>query len=496
MSDNLPDIDFKEKKEKKGGILGWLRGKAGAGSRGATGSAGVNPAAMNAGRGAANFGKAFGAGAGKFGASSGIAGLLAGKAGMIATVAMMAVAGGVYLANNAPTPSTGTAAFSSGDVGDKYVPAILRSQAANQGSSLEMFKDTNQGAISMEAEPAKPAAPKDGAAAAEAEAQPEEPGTPDGDNMAQDMMAKLQGGNMASLTSQLGGGSNKFSNMGGFSNKFNSGATGKKTGFTSGIGAGFSAMPKFDQRKKKMLAMKASARPVFGGSKGAKKGAIGAGAFNQAKGMRSIQKSYTGESADGARSTQDAAWSGTTDDGTAGGGGAGISDGGAGIVTSPSLDNVGDTSGGGGAGAAQEPTVPDASAPTDESPWGNLLSQAMMYIMLSAILSAIGGWLCKIGKNLMKVNYTATIGAILYGIGIVLCVAALALGVMALVNGIQVMTSHGQALLGTVYVIGGGVAITAAIMAMTGKTLGGITPAWMSAIAGIIGMMASMFSAS
>ena len=151
MNDNLPDINFKEKKEKKGGAIGWLRGRLGMGSRGAMGEAGISPSAMNVGR------TAFGAG--KFGASSGIAGLLAGKAGVLATIAAVAVASGVYLANNAPAPSSNSAFNSGGKVADNYVPAILRSQAANQGSSLDMFKDTNRGAgLAMEEDPSKKAA--------------------------------------------------------------------------------------------------------------------------------------------------------------------------------------------------------------------------------------------------------------------------------------------------------------------------------------------------
>jgi hypothetical protein len=369
------------------------------------------------------------------------------------------------------------------------VPAILRSQAANQGSSLDMFKDTNKGALSME-EAAKAAEAKDGAkdGAAEDPAAPD-PNAQPGDNAGQDMMAKLQGGNMASLTSQLGGGSNKFSNMGGFSNKFNQGTTGAKTGFSSGIGSGFSAMPKFDSRKGKMLAMKGSARPVFGGAKAGKKGSVGAGAFGQAKGMREIQKSFTGDTADGARSTQDKAWEGTTGDEAVSAGGAGLGDGGAGIVTSPSIDNVGDTGGGAGGGTPNEPTVPDATPPIDVSPWAGLLQQAMMYIILSAVLSAIGGYLVQIGKTLPK-----PWGAILEAIGMILCLAAMALGVMALMMGVQVMSTYGQTLLGSVYIIGGGVAIAAAVMGMTGKSAGPITPMWMSAIAGVIGLMASMFA--
>lgn len=496
MSENLPEIGFKEKKEKKRGAGGWLREKLGFGSRGAMGEAGINPSAMNA----SNLGRAA-FGAGKFGASSGgLAGLLAGKAGMIITAAMVAVAGGMYVANNSSTaPGAGSSAFSSGQSKDNYVPAILRSQAANQGSSLDMFKETNKGAVSLEEAPAKPAeTPKDAGSAEPAAGAGDkgaEPAAPGGDNMAQDMMSKLAGGNMASLTSQLGGGSNNMSNFGGFSNKFGQGSMGAKTGFTSGIGAGFSAMPKFDQRKSKMLAMKGGARPVFGGAKAGAKGNIGKGAWNQAQGMRKIQQSYSGTSIDGARSTQDKAWEGTTGEGDASGG-AGLSDGGAGIVTSPSLDNADGMGGGGALGNASEPTAPTVPNPGDVSPWADLLSESMQSLLMAALLSWIGGKLCKIGLDGMKTaSDWALIGYIIvYIIGLVMCIAALILSIKALMNGIKLMGEHGQKLLGGAYVLGGVLGIANSIMGMFGMTQGvaGFTMGWVSAVMAMIGAVGGM----
>jgi len=485
MNDNLPDINFKEKKEKKAGALGWLRGKLGMGSRGSIGQAGINPSVMNVGK------AAFG-GASKFGASAGLGSFLAGNAGMIATVAMVAVAGGLYLANNAPAPSTATSAFTSNQSHDNYVPAILRSQAANQGSSLDMFKDTNKGSLAMDEAPAakkdQAAADPNAAAADGQEGQPQDPNAqPDGNNMAQDMMGKLQGGDMASLTSQLGGGSSKFSNMGGFSNKFGSGATGAKTGFSSGIGAGFSNMPKFDNRKGKMLAMKGSARPVFGSSKAGKKGSIGAGAMNQAKGMREIQKSFTGTSADGARSTQDKAWEGTTGDDAASGSGAGISDGGAGIVTSPSIDNIGSTGGGGGTDVPDAGDVPDASSPTDVSPWASLVTAILALIMISAVLSFIA-------SKLSGTIFGYPIACIVAGI-------AIALAAIALVMSIMLMAQHGQTLLGGLYTIGAALAIMAGIAAFAGGSdaVMGPGPAttimWLAAGAGVVTLIGSRLGA-
>lgn len=474
MNDNLPEINFKEKKEKKKGVIGWIRGRLGMGSRGAMGEAGISPSAMNVGR---------AVGAGKFGASSGIAGLLAGKAGMLATIAAVAVAGSVYLANNAPAPSSSAFNSGGGKVADNYVPAILRSQAANQGSSLDMFKDTNKGAgLAMEEDPSKKAAKPAGdtPVSAEEEAAQEQP-VPEQGNMAQEMMGKLQGGNIGELSTSMGGGSNKFSSMGGFGNKFNQGQMGAKTGFTSGIGSGFQGMPKFDSRKAKMTAMKPSSKPVFSKAGAGKKSKFGTGAFGQAKGMRATQKSYSGNQADQMAGTQNAAWTGSTPEGGVDGG-SGLSDGGAGIMSSPSLDNAGGSGGGGGVGTPDEPTVPEAP-PMNVSPWASLISNIMMLIMLSAMITGLtaaaanAGWIGKI-------------------VAIALFLVAAALAVAAIVMAVQLMSSYGQKLLGTLYMVGGGVALAAAVMAISGydsmKSGSMTVPMILAAGAGIISMIGSM----
>ena len=90
---DLPEINFKEKKDKKKGFLPWLRSRLGVGGQGAMGGAGEGLP------GAANFGRAA-FGAAKFGASSGaggLGGLLAGNAGLIAMAAIVAAAVGTTL---------------------------------------------------------------------------------------------------------------------------------------------------------------------------------------------------------------------------------------------------------------------------------------------------------------------------------------------------------------------------------------------------------------
>ncbi|MGD9643747.1 MAG: hypothetical protein AB7V08_13530 [Elusimicrobiales bacterium] len=373
----------------------------------------------------------------------------------------------------------------------------MRNRAANNGSSLDLFRQTNQGYGKDAAQDGPSvAAVAGGEAAPTADPQAsadQDSAAPGQENPVQEAMARLQGGEMTSLTSSLGSGSGKFSALGGFGNKFGSGQAGLKPGFTTGIGAGFAVMPKFDSRKNKMLAMKGSVRPVLSKSGSGKAGKIGPGAFGQAKGIRDMQKSYAGSSIDAARSTQDKAWEGATSDGEALGGGAGLSEGGggAGIVSSPSLDNL---SNGVGGGTPDDAVPPDAMPPIDISPWAGLLSKAMMLIMISAALSAIGGMLVKKGRALMSNPATAAMGMMLYMLGMLLAIAAMIMALMAIMIGMQIISAFGQAMLGSVYLLGGGVAMAAAVMAMTGASLGPITPMWMSAIAGVIAMMASMFA--
>ena len=479
---DLPEINFKEKKEKKG-FIPWLRTHLGFGGRGAMGEA--LPGAANLGRAAL--------GAGRFGASAGVGGLLAGKAGLILTALIVSAAIGTSLyMKNAPEPGVSTGAFSSNRAPDTYVPAILR-QNQSPGSSLDMFKDTNKGSLSTEA-PAVPTEEAKDSSKDEAAVKEEKPAVdpnapPPGAGGMQEMLGKLAGGSFGGgLSNSMGGGNSKFSNMGGFGNKFNSGTAGAKSPGFGSVGSGFQASPKFDQRKK-VLAMKGSKTPVFSKAKGAK-GAFGKGAFGQAKGLKSMQKSYTGTGLDPQAGTQNKAWTGATAQGDpTGGAGVTTGDGGAGVVTSPSLDN---TSSGGGGGNNNDPTYTDPTTPEDVSPWKGLPEQAMQAIMLSALLSFIGGILCKLGEK--KVFWSL----IIYIIGVICIIAALALAVKAIGIGIKLSGMHGQGMLGAIYVIGGGVAIVAAIAALTGEVEAatGISATWWAAIAGIIGMLGSMAGGS
>ena len=157
------------------------------------------------------------------------------------------------------------------------------------------------------------------------------------------------------------------------------------------------------------------------------------------------------------------------------------------MVTSPSLDNGSSGGGGGGTGVNDEPVVPDTSASTDaDKSLTSMANMAMMLILLSAILSAIGAALIK--AAITPLIYLKTIGMILAGIAIALGVAAIAIGVM-------IMVSKGQAMMGAIYTIGGGVAVMAGIAAFSGAALGVSALMW-SAIAGIIGLLGAMAGGS
>ncbi|HBE89328.1 MAG TPA: hypothetical protein DDW67_09350, partial [Elusimicrobia bacterium] len=319
-------------------------------------------------------------------------------------------------------------------------------------------------------------------AAADAEAAAGEEGSGDNSNMAdpQAALAKLQGASATGLSSSLaGGGSGKM--MGGF--KTGQGAFGPKVGFTD-MGAGKFA-PMQSPNKGKLTAMNASKQAVRGGkaSSASKKAK---GAFNQANAVRDVQKTYGATNIDSMRSTQDQAWEGTTGEGdVSGGAGLGTGDGGAGIMTSPSLDN---TTSGGGSGDYGTPGEYNYTDPGnfDISPWASMASTAMMLIMLSAVLSAIGGVLINAG------NTPAT--AWMKIIGMILCGIAIALGVAAIVMGAMIISQFGQNMLGSIYIIGGGVAVLAGAAAMSGDIADaiGISPLWLSAIAGILGLLGSM----
>lgn len=464
MKDNLPEINVKGlKKEKKGGFLGGLRG-LGSGARGGIGAAGSSSA------GAAG--------------SAGLGALLAGNLSTIlAAVVVIGLVGGYVANNKAPAPVTSEAASASANgPRSEYVPAILRRQAANQGSSLAMFTEKNKGSgLSLQetaagAKKAAENAAKDKAAASGEPAEDPSAQAGDAQDIAEGAAGGLQGGpGASSLTTSIGGGSGKFAGM-----VSKGGGLSTKVGMSNNVGTGFQAMPRFQERKGKLLAMKGAARPVFSkGDKGKAAKFTGSGrAWNSARFTAKTQARYGGANAELAAGAQNAAWQGET--GTGGAEAEGMGEGEQ-IVTSPSIDNVNGKTGGGGSSGNYTPTIPkspcpacdslmsgdsktymkcvlDKCPPEDLSPWSKTASACNILILAACALALIGGALVNV-----KVPPWVAI------VGYVICAIAIACAAVAVGLAIYLGVEYKQGWMAAIYGVGAGLAGTAAIMALTGN---------------------------
>ena len=490
MKDNLPEINVKGPKEKKGGFLGFLRGLGGGGARGVSGIG----ASSSAGIGAAGAGAAGG-------------GLLGGNVGALVVAGIIAVAGGSYVIRRAaPVPdaqqASAAAAKGAGGQEQEYVPAILRN-TANQGSSLAVFTETNKGSgLSLEENAKKAAKPENSDAEADAAMKEADAATSGaGDAMAEAMGGEGPGGlgGASTLSSSVGGGGS--SNRMNFGSRMGGGGMGKPE-LSKNIGTGFQAMPRFQDRKSKMLAMKGASRPVFTSGKTGKSSRFGGNnkGNRQLKALQARQQSYTGSNASSLRSNQDAAWEGTTGAGLADGeGGDGMGEG-QDVVTSPSMDNAGGSSSGGGdTGPGIIPEVKNCQQDPNQygcesiAPWEGLANACEKLVYASAALATIGAGLITLAYGLEGSVFGAEAGAAIHAIGMFLCGVAALLAAIALGCAIALGVKYGQALSATFYGIGAGLAATGAILAMTGEPESAfISTMWWTAGAGVSGLIASM----
>lgn len=435
----------KEKEDKKKGFIGWLKEKLGFSPKGmgtvSEGARGIN---------LANIGKAgsfVGRGAGLKGA--GFLSFFGGKAGLL-TMGLVALAVGTTLyyrsMDNTPISSDGKAYI--GDT--SYVPRILREQQS--GSSLDIFREANRGIIKEEDD-------TEAKYKNQKEEMPQE--TPQIDaNLGFDNKEsmdigrkKLQTDMQFGLSTGFGSGTNnKFSGLGGFGNHM-----GK---FGPSVGSGFSKNElgnANDLLRKatggKLSAMNSQKRPVIAKANTLKGMKGGRTALDQAKAIKGMALQPNYGSADTARYTLDKAWEGTTGSGGVGlpSGGSGVSSGGEGVVQTPStLDNIGDTM-----GSVPNTQVPNVPGYKFDTPWASLLQKAMMFLMISALLAGIASMVAKIKPW----------GLI---VAVALAMAAVAMAVMVIMIGIQIQKVFGQNKLGMLYIIGGGLAIAAAIAAIAG----------------------------
>ncbi len=446
--DDLPEINVsgqkKRDKEKKG-VIPWFRNMIGLG-----GAGGMATAPEGAGF---------------------LGGLLAGKSALLFTAGITALAlGGGFLAVKYNVFGDGSLnkAFDASTIKSSaespYVPAMLR--GSKDASSLEMFKNANHDMfLADEQEEIQQTPP--------VKKQEYKESPPPVPNM-QDQFKKLIGSSMGELTSSMGGANDKNSGFGGFANQFGQNKLGgPKTAFNKDLSS-ISASPKFDARRNRLLAIKGRRGITAKGRMTA--GGRARGAYPQSKAIKATQKSYTGTDVDMIKSTQDKAWEGAAGAGEGTGGvGVGAGTGGAGVTTAPNLDNTPTPI---GAFNEEQPADYTEDKPKDVSPWKGAVMIAMILIIVSAILSAIAAKLVREGGIL------ETIGQIVAGIALMLAVMAMGLGTM-------IISSFGQTMLGTIYVIGGGVAATAAGMALAGGSYATYAM-WMAAIAGIIGLLGSM----
>ena len=479
---NLPEIGFK--KEKKKGFLPWLKQRLGFG----------NSASMGNSVSAGNVGLT--------GAKTGLSVLLAAKS-VLVPLAIVAVIGGttIYVKNQNNTKSQEESSIgdSSKATNTNYVPAILREQNKNTGSSLDIFKQAAKGKISLDEKPVKPADVKKEEKPSESAEQGDMPQ----DNPMGDMAAALQGTNQQGLSTEIGS-SNKFSAMGGFGQKQ---GLSQKVGFTN-FGGNFSTLPKFQDRKNKLLAMSGNKKITVGKGnmmKGIKDKSSRSASLNQAMSIRATQKQYKGNKIDSLRSTQDAAWESTTGDGEATGG-SGLSDGGAGLVQTPSaINEVSDYN---------KPN-PDINIPTNfdpdkDNPWGDKVDKAMKLLAWAAGLSALASYLVKWGRQLIvKGNAMHPVSTWLIVAGLALVAAGISLAVTAISYASQVMgigkelkDVYAHKELGNMFVIAGATALVGATLAMVGAfkiTIKGFVfnaSLYSLYFAGAVGIMALLASMS
>lgn len=477
----------KEEKDRKKGFIGWLREKLGFSPRGmgsvSEGARSINLANLGrAGLGrAGSFGSGLGGG-GIFGSRSVFGGILSflGGKGTLATMALVALAVGVTLyyksLDNKPIASGGEAYM--GDT--SYVPRILREQQT--GSTLDIFKQANKGILKEEDDIKNnyenPPEPNPDSEIAGEKLDINEALRGSESYLIGSDRKRLQTDMQFGLSTSFGSGtSNKFSALGGFGNHM-----GK---FGPSIGSGFSKNDGINQLMRKatggkLVAMNSQKRPLIARAPTLKGMPAGKTAFDQAKAIKGMALQPIYHSADTARHTFDKAWEGTTGSGEVGGmptGGGGISDGGGGIVQTPStLDNIGDAT----------PNIPDHQVPgvpgkTFDTPWASLLQKAMMFLMISAMLAGIASMFAKIKP---------------WGwiVALALAMAAVACAVMVIMIGMQIMKVFGQNKLGMIYIIGGTLAIAAAIAAIAGVKVswGGLVAKILAATAGIMALFASM----
>jgi len=443
--------NYKDKEEKKGGILSALSGLFGGGSSAAGGAASG------------------------MGSAGGLAGLFATKAGIVGLVLGGAtIATGVMVVSTfispSPQPVNSAGLFQESYLEEESSKAGLertksRDTSSAASSTLDMFKDQAKkdglGGLAAEAgEGGKadasaeaPAAPADSSADAEAAA----PGAD---------------GSYGAAAGAAGAGGHKLQASAGFGGKGGGAGGGSSgtsiprmqggSGLSGGIGAPFQSVyrPPAQANGGKLSGMTASAARIKNSPKYSVPNLNKKGAYGQAKyaGKMGSRAAY---SADGAGSRSDAtnAFSGETTGagdvatpGTGAGlGGAGISNGASLKGNDPSMNN-------------NEYTPPKVPTPKTENPWQAEEDSAMNAMMWAGGLILATMALSKLAK---MASAMPALAAALYWAAVATAAAAIIFALKVVWAGFQMYSKYGQKMMGGIYMLTGAILVYKAYAALT-----------------------------
>lgn len=435
---NSNNVNQSGKKEKKGGILGFLNGGAS--------SAGVTPGVI---------------GGSAQASSSGLFALLSGKiASVLVATIVIGGAAGLYISRN---PQDGAnadevAMRASAQEAESYITALQRSEAANNGkSSLGMFNEKNKGAISFDIDHSLNGQNAGGAHddAIEYDADGVMAGVVTPDVIASDTAESAEGSSVPRMQGSSSMGSSRDGarsmSMGNNANAMLSSAAAKRSASNK-----FNSAPKMKKSAGKVLAMsKASRAGSVGTMRAGARKARGAYAQAHAIGAMMSRASAGSINYDAARSIADAAWEGTTADGEATEtlSGSGL-DSGAGMTVSP-IGGSGSVSGGSSNTDFNPSPSYEVNAAVSDTPWEGTLNTiqtlfgiAMGLIALAAVFAEIKPW-----------GYIVT--AVLAGVAAILSAAAVALSII-------IMTKYKQSGLGGLWLAVCGVGMLGCIAAAAG----------------------------
>lgn len=441
---NVPN----KKNEKKGGLFGFLNG-------GASQAGSITPGVIG---GTASQ------------ASGGLLSLLTGKlVSTLVTVAILGGAGMVYIAGNSnmggDSPDSEMMMASAQEAAN-YVPAIQRSEEANEGkSSIAMFNETNKGAVKFDIDPTLNNKNGQNADGAEGIDGADGEGY-DADGLTDSGAAEMAEGAMASAAEAASLNNSNLSTSFGndkSSKSLNMGGNNKprlKTTFKPM--ANLKPVTKFKNNKALAYAKGKQAKKVSANRVGSRGGSR---ALNQARAMNNmLRNAATTSNFTTSRSMADAAWEGTTGDGesteTLDAGGLGE---GEGMTVAPlsmgSLnDNTSKYDGNNGGWGIDV----DNNNKIDVTPWQSELTALQICITVAMGLLTAAALLWDAAKAAMPW------GSVLAAVVSCMLIAAAACAAAAVALSIVLMTKYGQEALGGMWLALSGASFLVCLAAVWG----------------------------